>query len=111
EELAAELGLFSYSAKRCGEIKVNDADINAIRERILSPRYHFGAPRIGVTQLRTDGTLDLKHDAIADGRGLDTEYARKVLEYVHCVWRRPVEMHTLDERNRETVIKVGIKSH
>ncbi len=111
EELAAELGLFSYSAKRCGEIKVNDADINAIREQILSPRYHFGAPRIGVAQLQTDGTLDLKHDAIADGRGLDSEYARKVLEYVHCVWRRPVEMHTLDERNRETVIKVGIKSH
>lgn len=110
-ELARELGLFRFQARRNGEIKVGDWDIDALREELLAPRYHFGAPRISVMSLDNDGSLELTQDHGGDRRGLDIEYARRVLEYIHRVWRRPVMMRTVDVRDRETVIKVGTALH
>jgi stage V sporulation protein R len=110
-ELARELGLFRFQARRNGEIKVGDWDIDALREELLAPRYHFGAPRISVMSLDNDGSLELTQDHGGDRRGLDIEYARRVLEYIHRVWRRPVMMRTVDARDRETVIKVGTALH
>lgn len=110
-ELARELGLFRFQARRNGEIKVGDWDIDALREELLAPRYHFGAPRISVMSLGNDGSLELTQDHGGDRRGLDIEHARRVLEYIHRVWRRPVMMRTVDTRDRETVIKVGTSSH
>jgi stage V sporulation protein R len=49
-----------------------------------------------VTEVRTDGTLVLQHDAQLDGRGLDAERSLKVLEYIKRVWRRPVLLNTVD---------------
>jgi stage V sporulation protein R len=48
--------------------------------------------------VRLDGTLELTHDHATDGRGLDPERSKKVLEYVRKVWRRPVVLHTVDEK-------------
>jgi stage V sporulation protein R len=95
-ELAEKLGLFVYEARRDGEIKVASRDINAVRESILAPKFNFGSPRIAVSELGADGSLTLVHDHHADGRGLDTERAKKVIEYIHRVWRRPVHLHTID---------------
>jgi stage V sporulation protein R len=106
-DLAHELGLFVYEAKRNGEIKVLDRDPNRVHEAILAPKFNYGAPRVSVTELRQDGTLVLHHEHDIDGRGLDVERARKVLEYVHKVWRRQVVLYTLDARGAETTIKVG----
>jgi stage V sporulation protein R len=47
-------------------------------------------------ELRQDGTLVLQHDTQIDGRGLDPERARRVLEYVQRMWRRPVQIRTVD---------------
>jgi stage V sporulation protein R len=52
--------------------------------------------------MKSDGTLDLLHDHASDGRGLDAARARKVLEYVRRIWRRPVRLRTVNER-RETI--------
>jgi stage V sporulation protein R len=38
----------------------------------------------------------LSHDHASDGRGLDAQRARKVLEYVSRVWRRPVRLETIN---------------
>jgi stage V sporulation protein R len=46
--------------------------------------------------MRNDGTLVLRHDSQLDGRGLDSERALKVLEYIKRVWRRPVMLQTVD---------------
>jgi stage V sporulation protein R len=104
-DLAGTLGFFTYTENINGEIKANNWGLDDIHEAILSPRYHFGAPVIHVAEITTDGTLLLKHDYRIDGRGLDTERALKVLAYIHCVWRRPVTMNTLDEHGKETVVK------
>jgi stage V sporulation protein R len=99
EELAREAGLFVYEARPGDEIRVATKDINAIREAILAPKFNFGAPRVAAVELKHDGSLTLAHDHASDGRGLDVTRAKRVLDYAHRVWRRPVRLTTVNERN------------
>jgi stage V sporulation protein R len=94
-ELADELKMFRYSARSDGQVKVLEADLPALRESVLGPKYGFGAPTVAAKHVQLDGTLELVHDHETDGRGLDLERSRKVLDYVQRVWRRPVELHTV----------------
>jgi stage V sporulation protein R len=95
-DIAADMGLFRYQRQQNGQIKVVSGDIEALQENLLSEKYNFGAPRISVLEVRSDGTLVLQHDCQMDGRGLDADRSRKVLEYVKRVWRRPVLLKTVD---------------
>ena len=52
---------------------------------------------MSATNIRTDGTLELYHDHETDGRGLDLERSRRVLQYLHRVWRRPIVLRTVDQ--------------
>jgi stage V sporulation protein R len=56
--------------------------------------------------VRNHLTLELVHDHTTDGRGLDPERGRKVLEYIARVWRRPVTIATVDNDNRAVEIAV-----
>jgi len=96
-EIAEELGLFRFAARSDGQIRVLDRDLNGLHEALLQPKYNFGAPNIAVSQLRQDGSLELEHDHATDGRGIDVERGRKVLEYIQRVWRRPVTLRTVDQ--------------
>jgi stage V sporulation protein R len=95
-EIATEMGLFRYQRQQNGPVKVVAADIEELHESLLLEKYNFGAPRVSVSEVRADGTLVLQHDNQLDGRGLDPERSRKVLEYVKRVWRRPVLLKTVD---------------
>ena len=97
EEFARDLGLFVYDARSNGELKVADWDIAKVREAILARRYNYGAPRIMVHHTGPDGTLTLRHEHEIDGRGLDLAYARRVLGYIHRIWRRPIRIDTVDD--------------
>jgi stage V sporulation protein R len=99
-DLADELELFVYSERQNGEVRVTESNLGDLHEAILAPKYNFGAPRVVVDELHSDGSLDLRHEAGNDGRGLDVERAQRVLRYVDRVWRRPVRLHTVDERGR-----------
>ena len=98
EELAEQSGLFVYEARPGDEIRVATKDIAAIREAILAPKFNFGAPRVAAVELKHDGGLTLQHDHGSDGRGLDVNRAKRVLEYVNRVWRRPVKLVTVNDR-------------
>jgi stage V sporulation protein R len=98
QELADKLDLFVYEARKDGDTKIANRDIHAIREAILAPKFNYGAPCIAVTQVGADGNLDLRHDYLRDGRGLELPQAERVMEYVARVWRRPVSLHTVDFR-------------
>jgi stage V sporulation protein R len=76
---------------------VLDRDLHGLHEALLAPKYNFGAPNIAVSRLDNDGSLELEHDHVTDGRGIDVDRARKVLEYIRRVWRRPVTLHTVDQ--------------
>jgi stage V sporulation protein R len=96
-ELAEELGLFRFSARSDGQIKVLEQDLNALHEAVLAPKYNFGAPIVTAAKMRNDGTLELLHDTSVDGRGLDLERSRKVLDYLQKVWRRPLVLTTINQ--------------
>ena len=69
QELAGKIGLFIYESDSEGGLHIAERDIHAIREAILAPRFNYGAPRIAVTRLHTDGSLELRHDYKDDGAG------------------------------------------
>jgi len=96
-ELAEELGLFRYNARSDGQVKVLEMDLAGLHEAILAPKYNFGAPVVAAQHVRNDGTLELVHDTTTDGRGLDLERSRKVLDYLHRVWRRPIVLTTINQ--------------
>jgi len=96
-DLAEELGLFRYSARSDGQIKVLEADLTGLHEAVLAPKYNFGAPIVSAMHVRNDGTLELSHDSGVDGRGLDLERSRKVLDYLQRVWRRPIVLTTVNQ--------------
>jgi stage V sporulation protein R len=96
-DLADELNLFRFNARSDGQVKVLDHDLTALHEAVLSPKYNFGAPSVSAAHIRTDGTLELAHDNSVDGRGLDLERSRRVLDYVQKVWRRPIVLHTVNQ--------------
>jgi stage V sporulation protein R len=96
-ELAEELGLFRYNARSDGQVKVLEHELAALHEALLAPKYNFGAPVVSAAHVRNDGTLELTHDSSVDGRGLDLERSRKVLDYLHRVWRRPILLTTVNQ--------------
>ncbi|HMM09993.1 MAG TPA: hypothetical protein PKA35_12880, partial [Paracoccus solventivorans] len=85
-----------------GAVRVTDANIDQLRETILAPKFNFGAPRVVVEEMSADGSLTLRHQHREDGRGLDAERARHVLDYIEQVWHRPVRLITVDGRGEET---------
>jgi len=102
--LADSLGLFVHESRHDGETRLASRDLHAIREAILAPKYHYGAPCIAATLLDDDGSLVLRHDHQRDGRGLALEQAEQVLNYIARVWRRPVTLHTADFRGTPRVL-------
>jgi len=85
-------------------IEIEDWDIDTLREQLIAPKFNFAAPHVQAIELSHDGSLMLRHDHIADGRGLDLERAQKVLEYIALVWRRPVALETVDgDGNKKTL--------
>jgi len=95
-ELAEELELFRYISGKDGIVRVVESGIEDLHEAILASKYNFGAPVVNADGIDVDGKLHLVHDHKNDGRGLDLQRAEKVLEYVQSVWRRPVELETID---------------
>ncbi len=106
-ELATELNLFRYRGPTNGTLTVQDMDLPALQDALLAPKYGFGAPAVSAAHVHVDGKLELAHDHLIDGRGLDPERGRKVLEYVARVWRRPVTLTTVDGDDRPLEIEVS----
>jgi stage V sporulation protein R len=105
DRFARDLGLFVYHARRNGEVGVAEWNIEDLHEAILHGRYNYGAPRVFVREALRDGSLLLGHAHQTDGRGLDIEHARRVLAYLHRVWRRPVRIETIDSAGNSITIE------
>jgi stage V sporulation protein R len=108
-DLAEELQLFRYEGPPGGPYSVQEKDIGALHEAMLAPRYAFGAPTVAASHVRLDGTLELVHDHRTDGRGLDIERSRHVLDYLVKVWRRPIRLATVTSDGRECEVSAGPK--
>jgi len=102
QELASELGLFRFNAQQDGEVEVQESDIDALCDALLASKYNFAAPHIRVETMASDGSLTLLHDHRTDAIGLNIERAEKVLHYLHRVWRRPLQLITLNSAGKQT---------
>jgi stage V sporulation protein R len=105
-DMAEKMKLFRYDAESDGSVRVAADDLNALHEAMLAPKYNFGAPTVAAKHIRVDGTLELLHDHKTDGRGLDPERGKKVLEYLQRVWRRSVVLQTVDDKGEELELHV-----
>ncbi len=103
-ELADRLELFVYEADHEGGIRIAEKDIHAIREAILAPKFNYGAPRVAVSAMHVDGSLELVHDYRGDGRGLDLPSAERALDYVERIWQRPVSLQTMGGSGNPRVV-------
>jgi stage V sporulation protein R len=105
-DLVNELELFRFKGPANGTLTVQEADLASLHDAMLAPKYGFGAPTVSATHVHVDGKLELIHDHTTDGRGLDPDKGRKVLDYIARVWRRPVTVTTVDSDNRSVEISV-----
>ena len=108
QELAEELQLFRYEVDTRGTVRVGETDLRQHGFLQLAPKYNFGAPTVAASHIRVDGTLELLHDHGTDGRGLDVDRVKKVIEYLQRVWRRPVVMHTVDGKGGALEVSVPL---
>jgi stage V sporulation protein R len=106
-ELAKELEMFQYVARKDGSVEVLEMEIDALRDSILAAKYNFGAPVVAAEKVDQDGTLHLVHDHESDGRGLDIPRTDRVLEYIQRVWRRSVSLRTVDEQGTERILSAS----
>jgi stage V sporulation protein R len=104
-DLAEELRLFRYQAAADGSVRVIESDLDQLHEAILAPKYNFGAPSVMAQHVREDGTLELVHEHGTDGRGLDLARAERVLDYIRAMWRRPVNLETIDADGAPAMVR------
>lgn len=106
QDLASELQLFRFKGPANGTLTVQESELSALHDALLAPKYGFGAPTVSASRVHVDGKLELLHDHVTDGRGLDPDRGRKVLEYIARVWRRPVTVTTVNNENNPMEISV-----
>ncbi|HEY1403692.1 MAG TPA: SpoVR family protein, partial [Pyrinomonadaceae bacterium] len=100
EELCEELDLFVYELVEEEEWTVTEKRWTRVRDQLVSNMTNFGFPYIVVADgdYNHNRELYLKHQY--EGAELDSNYARKVLEYVQRLWGRPVHLETTADGER-----------
>ena len=106
-DFAARLQLFAYEHDKDGAAWLATRSLPALHEAILAPRYNYGVPSIAVHSIGGGGRLTLTHDHIRDGRGLALPRASRVLGYIARIWRRPVEVLTVNERGVKVCLQAA----
>ncbi|MCA1612733.1 MAG: SpoVR family protein, partial [Acidobacteria bacterium] len=94
EELCEELDLFVYELVEDEEWTVTEKRWERVRDQLVANMTNFGFPYIVVADGDYNGNRELYLKHQYEGAELDAPYARKVLEYVHALWGRPVHLET-----------------
>jgi stage V sporulation protein R len=97
EDLCEELDLFVFELVDEEDWTVTEKRWERVRDQLVANMTNFGFPYIEVTDGDYKGNRELYLKHRFEGAELDLKYARKVLEYVHKLWGRPVHLETLVE--------------
>jgi len=97
EELCEELDLFVYELVEEEEWTITEKRWQKVRDQLVANMTNFGYPYIEVTDGDYRGNRELYLHHRYESAELDSRYARKVLEYVHKLWGRPVHLETVVE--------------
>ena len=99
EELCEELDLFVYELVDEEDWTITEKRWERVRNQLVANMTNFGFPYIEVIDGDYDGNRELYLRHRHEGADLDMKYARKVLEYVHKLWGRPVHLETKVEED------------
>lgn len=99
EDLCEELDLFVYELVDEEDWTITEKRWERVRDQLVANMTNFGFPYIEVADGDYDGNRELYLRHRHEGADLDMKYARKVLEYVHKLWGRPVHLETKVEED------------
>lgn len=100
EDLCEELDLYVFELVDEEEWTVTEKRWERVRDQLVANMTNFGFPYIEVVEGDYDRNRELYLRHRYEGAELDLKYARKVLEYVHKLWGRPVHLETkVDEES------------
>lgn len=96
EDFARRNKMFSYMFnKKSGNWEIESRDFKLIKQRMLDQLTNFGQPFIFVK----DGNYKNRSELLLHHKFYDVElrvdYARGVLEALHRIWKRPVNIETV----------------
>jgi stage V sporulation protein R len=98
EEFARENNMFTFGYNRkTGNWEIESKQFQEVKQKLLSQLTNFGQPFIYVKDgnFKNRGELLLHHKF--DGTPLRFDYAQGVLEAIHRVWKRPVNIETISD--------------
>ena len=99
EEDCIELNLFSYSAKKRIGITVDDVSDERgwkqVKEDLISQVAGGSIPVVYVDELKRDGLLVVRHEH--DGRDLELNHAKEVVEHIKYLWNDSIRFYTMIE--------------
>jgi stage V sporulation protein R len=116
QDLVDQLEMFAYGyacehgpqerkkCQKCGEIEIKSRKVEDVIQSLTASRYNFGAPRILVKKWSDDGSLLLEHER-GDVNPLDLKYAEKTLEYLHELWKKPIQLNTYNSQDEGILLK------
>ncbi|GAB4020396.1 MAG: SpoVR family protein [Bdellovibrio sp.] len=90
--------LFTYKYNsRTGRFEIDTRDFEAIKQKLLLSLTNFGQPVIEVQEINfaNRGELLLRH--IYQGVDLDMGYASDTLRNIFALWKRPVNLSTVQD--------------
>jgi stage V sporulation protein R len=96
EEFVTENHYFTYEfSETTGDFRVASPDAADVKRKLLLQFTNFGKPTVAVF----DGNFDNRNELLLghryNGIQLDVEQAKRVLERVHDLWGRPVNLMTI----------------
>lgn len=110
-DLSEDMELFTYGL--AGEhddpveddIILKDRELENVKRTMVARLHNGGCPPIVIAKVDENG-LHLVHDK-ADKMTLEPWYAKKTLEYIHQVWKRPVSLTTHNDKGGEIRYEAG----
>jgi len=110
-EFVVDQKLYSFGFNRRNDRwEIESRQFNEVKEKLLFQLTNAGNPIISVqdANYQNRGELLLIHDH--QGTDLRVDWAKEVLQAVHRVWKRPVELHSSVE-DRPTMLRFDGEDH
>ena len=108
QEFVDRTGYFAYEHSHATErFHVSSTDHEDVKRKLLLEFTNLGKPRIAVHDANHDNAGELLLAHHYNGVALDVAQAKRVLERIHELWGRPVNLKTIQKGFDDNVMKMA----
>jgi len=100
--------LYDYD-KRTKQHVISSRDFKQVKQQLLSQLTNFGQPMIKVIDANYGNRNELLLDHSHEGVDLDSRFTNETLKNIFKVWKRPVHIHTIVEKEPNRISYNGEK--